>query len=150
MASCCAAPEGVEIGGCDTRCPSRGSHAASDLQVYPEFEKHTVAEFNRLAGFRPATLPKEGHADVFLEEEVQDLPEEFDWRNKDGQNYVDPVISQSCGSCYAVSTVSMINSRIRIQTKNREKPVFPYHQVRPRVPLVLLKTPASINCSVRC
>jgi len=98
-------------------------------KVYPEFEKHTVAEFNRLGGFRPATLPKEGHADVFLEEEVQDLPEEFDWRKKDGQNYVDPVISQSCGSCYAVSTVSMINSRVRIQTKNREKPVFPYHQV---------------------
>ena len=30
------------------------------------------------------------------------LPEEFDWRNVDGKNYVSPIRNQgSCGSCYA-------------------------------------------------
>jgi len=104
-------------------------------KVYPQFEKMTVGEFNRIAGFRPAklkrlnTIPRDN---VFLEEfekEVSDLPANFDWRNKDGQNYVDPVINQACGSCYAVSTTSMINSRIRIMTKNRQKPRIPYNQV---------------------
>merc|ERR1712196_712482 len=104
-------------------------------KVYPQFEKMTGGEFNRIAGFRPAklkrlnTIPRDN---VFLEEfekEVSDLPANFDWRNKDGQNYVDPVINQACGSCYAVSATSMINSRIRIMTKNRQKPRIPYNQV---------------------
>ena len=100
---------------------------------YPKFEKLTVGEFNRMAGFRPAQLPRIPAAnEVLLEElekEVSDLPSNFDWRNKDGQNYVDAVLSQSCGSCFAVSTTSMINSRLRIQTKNRVKSQIPYEQV---------------------
>jgi hypothetical protein len=54
-------------------------------KVYPEWEKMTVGEFNRMAGFRPArsapirTLPK---GDVLLQiaEETKDLPASFDWR----------------------------------------------------------------------
>jgi len=103
-------------------------------KVYPEFEMMTVSEFNRMAGFRPAALsadtrPARPQADVFLEEEVSHLPDQLDWRNMDGQNYVDPVLNQRCGACYAASTVSMINSRIQIQTKNREKPNLDYTQV---------------------
>jgi len=103
-------------------------------KVYPEFEKMTVGEFNRKAGFRPAQLERirslpTNEVLLQIEEEVKDLPKSFDWRNKDGQNYVDPVINQACGSCYAVSSTSMINSRVRILTKNRVKPSLPYHQV---------------------
>jgi hypothetical protein len=55
-------------------------------KVYPEFEKMTVGEFNRMAGFRPArgapirSLPKN---EVLLQiaEETQDLPANFDWRH---------------------------------------------------------------------
>jgi len=103
-------------------------------KVYPEFEQLTAGEFNQRAGFRPAkgarirSLPKD---EVLLQiaEETKGLPSNFDWRNKDGQNYVDPVINQACGSCYAVSSTSMINSRIRIMTKNRVKPTLPYQQI---------------------
>lgn len=86
-----------------------------------------------MAGFRPAKLkPLPAASEVMLEvleKETRDLPGNFDWRDKDGENYVDPVIYQKCGSCYAVSTTSMTNSRIRIQSKNRIKPTIPYQQV---------------------
>jgi len=99
-------------------------------KVYPEYEKMTQAEFNRMAGFRAAqSRPQKQHGESLIELDTSDLPKSFDWRNVDGNNYVDNVVQQACGSCYAVSTVSMINSRIRIMTKNREKPQLPYNQV---------------------
>merc|ERR1712023_616633 len=55
--------------------------------------------------------------------DISDLPKQLDWRNKDGQNYVGPVVNQgSCGSCYAVAVTDMLRSRIQIKTKNRVKP----------------------------
>jgi len=104
-------------------------------KVYPQFEKLTMKQLNSMAGFRRAQIKpiRKPHAgDAFVQEfakEVADLPENFDWRNHKGQNFVDPVIYQECGSCYAVSTTSMINSRIRIQTNNKEKPEIPYKQI---------------------
>lgn len=54
---------------------------------------------------------------------VSDLPEAWDWRNVDGQNFVGAVVNQgACGSCFAVATAEMIASRIRILTKNKQKP----------------------------
>ncbi|KAL3174081.1 hypothetical protein MRX96_011822 [Rhipicephalus microplus] len=53
------------------------------------------------------------------------LPEEFDWRNVSGVNYVSPVRNQdSCGSCYAFSSMALLESRLRIATNNRVKRVF--------------------------
>jgi cathepsin C len=99
-------------------------------KVYPQWEKLTQSDFNRMAGFRAAGSPRRRLPSMALiEEDVAHLPPSFDWRNKDGQNYLDKVLSQGCGSCYAVSTTSMINSRIRIATKNRVQPQIPYNQV---------------------
>ncbi|KAL1468561.1 hypothetical protein MTO96_025330 [Rhipicephalus appendiculatus] len=53
------------------------------------------------------------------------LPEEFDWRNVSGVNYVSPVRNQgACGSCYAFSSMALLESRLRIATNNRVKRVF--------------------------
>lgn len=53
------------------------------------------------------------------------LPETFDWRNIDGTNYEGPIRKQGeCGSCYAIAAVSVLETRIRIKSNNRLKPIL--------------------------
>lgn len=53
------------------------------------------------------------------------LPLDFDWRNVDGTNYDSPVRKQGeCGSCYAIAATSVMESRIRIKSNNRLKPLL--------------------------
>ncbi|KAL1528019.1 hypothetical protein AB1Y20_009388 [Prymnesium parvum] len=50
------------------------------------------------------------------------LPREWDWRNVSGVSYLPPVRAQgSCGSCYAISTIAMLESRIAIASGGRER-----------------------------
>lgn len=52
--------------------------------------------------------------------ETSKLPKDWDWSNIEGVNYVSPPRRQGdCGSCYAISTVEMLESRLRILT-NKE------------------------------
>jgi len=52
-------------------------------------------------------------------------PESLDWRNKDGQNFCDKVITQGdCGSCYGISTVRMLSARNRVRSGNPNEPEF--------------------------
>ena len=74
------------------------------------------------------------------ETDISNLPEHFDWRNKDGKNYVNPVARATrdlcsvwggeqlwgqvenqgpCGSCYVHASMDALISRVRIQTKNK-------------------------------
>lgn len=59
------------------------------------------------------------------------LPEEFDWRNVNGVNYLSPVTDQGpfCGSCFAHASVNMLSARIRIATNNTQKSSLSYQQV---------------------
>ncbi|MRA76192.1 peptidase C1, partial [Bacillus thuringiensis] len=50
---------------------------------------------------------------------VAALPESFDWRNRDGVDFVPKVRDQEgCGSCYAFASVEMNEARLRIATNN--------------------------------
>jgi cathepsin C len=49
----------------------------------------------------------------------------FDWRNKDGKNFLTPVVTQGdCGSCYTISTVHMLTARNRIRADSTSEPSF--------------------------
>lgn len=47
------------------------------------------------------------------------LPTKFDWRNKDGVNWMSPIKNQAkCGSCVAFATIGMIEGRLNVVTNN--------------------------------
>jgi len=53
------------------------------------------------------------------------LPSSWDWRNVDGVNFVSDVRNQGgCGSCYAFSSLGMLESRVNILTNNTKNYVF--------------------------
>ena len=53
------------------------------------------------------------------------LPESFDWRNVNGQNFVSPVRNQEqCGSCFSFASLAMLEARLRIATNNTVQKVF--------------------------
>lgn len=45
------------------------------------------------------------------------LPSKLDWRNKDGQNWVSPIMDQqNCGSCVAFATVGVLETQYKISS----------------------------------
>lgn len=55
----------------------------------------------------------------------QDIPDAYDWRNVDGENFVSPVRHQdSCGSCYIFASAAVLEARIRIATNNTKQPIL--------------------------
>ena len=56
---------------------------------------------------------------------VEELPESIDWRDIDDVSYVPPVRDQgSCGSCYTVSTMGMMYSRLKILSNGAIEKIF--------------------------
>jgi C1A family cysteine protease len=66
----------------------------------------------------------------YLDTEIKDidetkLPRNWDWRNVGGVSYLPPVRNQgNCGSCYVFSTMTSLESRLRIKTNNKDKTLF--------------------------
>ena len=93
---------------------------------YPQMEGLTQADLLNMKGgpksrlhFRPKALQKKPAREESF------LPRSFDWRNVDGVNYVSPVRNQgACGSCYAFSSMGMLESRVRILTANSRQFTF--------------------------
>jgi len=82
-------------------------------EVNPEFSHMTIKELNKFAGITrnknsrssSNNIPKNSN-----KEDVSDLPKNFDWKN-----YLRPAGSQgNCGSCYAYSSIRMLESRLKI------------------------------------
>jgi cathepsin C len=97
--------------------------------VYPEFHGKTVGEMRSLTGSSPirsfasdsdAEDLDVGQAEEKLDDLLKNLPKSWDWRDVDGVDYMFEVTNQGpCGSCFAVSTVDMIQTRIAVATKNQ-------------------------------
>ncbi|GCB69564.1 hypothetical protein scyTo_0005500 [Scyliorhinus torazame] len=101
--------------------------------VYKEYEKLTIRDLVKRAGGQNSRVPRRPRP-MLASEEVQklamSLPESWDWRNVAGVNYVSPVRNQGgCGSCYAFSSMGMLEARIRIQTNSTQTPILSTQQI---------------------
>eukprot|EP00746_Dinoflagellata_sp_MGD_P004611 gnl/MRDRNA2_/MRDRNA2_108927_c0_seq1.p1 gnl/MRDRNA2_/MRDRNA2_108927_c0~~gnl/MRDRNA2_/MRDRNA2_108927_c0_seq1.p1 ORF type:complete len:686 (+),score=131.23 gnl/MRDRNA2_/MRDRNA2_108927_c0_seq1:293-2059(+) len=102
---------------------------------YKVYDNMSARQMNKFAGIRrkvPKTEKIASQAPAFLglasrtrrvkSSDYDDdsvAPDSFDWRNKDGQNFLDSVITQGdCGSCYTISTVRMLSARNKIRQNN--------------------------------
>lgn len=97
-------------------------------RVYPELRTMSYKDLLRRAGGPKSRIfnsPSPRPSRPSLKNFLSLLPEEFDWRNASGIDYVSPVRNQgSCGSCYAFSSLGMLESRLRIMTNNTVQVVF--------------------------
>jgi len=90
--------------------------------TYPHLQGRKLEEIEKMKGghrsriFHRPSKPKSSLlTSKFEAGEV--LPDSFDWRNVSGVNYVPQVRDQgSCGSCYAFSSMGMLEARLRIRT----------------------------------
>ncbi|MFM6929836.1 MAG: C1 family peptidase, partial [Bdellovibrio sp.] len=47
----------------------------------------------------------------------ESLPASLDWRNKDGQNWVSPILDQAnCGSCVAFASIGVLETQYKISS----------------------------------
>jgi len=110
--------------------------------TYHMFRGKTPRELNRFAGVR-RHIPRAAHhtqkhhsanspfsSFLGIGSKVRrtkwgDSDDSFDWRQKDGQNWLEPVVTQGdCGSCYTISTVHMLTARNRIRKNSLSEPSF--------------------------
>mmetsp|Transcript_17584 Transcript_17584/g.31743 ORF Transcript_17584/g.31743 Transcript_17584/m.31743 type:complete len:548 (+) Transcript_17584:83-1726(+) len=106
-----------------------------EAQAYTMFSGKTPRELNRLAGVRrnsgarpPRSKPSSFSSFLGIGSRVVRRSggfDSFDWRQKDGKNWLTPVVTQGdCGSCYTISTVHMLTARHRIQKGDPEATSF--------------------------
>uniref|UniRef100_A0A5S6R2I5 Dipeptidyl peptidase 1 n=1 Tax=Trichuris muris TaxID=70415 RepID=A0A5S6R2I5_TRIMR len=93
-----------------------------------EWETATYEDMVRKAGGRRAfkkDLPSPPPSSAETRRLAAALPEQWDWRNVSGVNYVSEVRDQGyCGSCYIFASVAILESRYRILTRNEQKPIL--------------------------
>eukprot|EP00054_Salpingoeca_dolichothecata_P003024 m.24929 g.24929 ORF g.24929 m.24929 type:complete len:454 (-) comp13482_c0_seq2:216-1577(-) len=106
-------------------------HKASTWEAtdYPQFQDLPLETIQRIAGSSPATdNPKSKnhlYAGMTDEEKYGNLPTDFDWRKKDGVNFVSPVRDQGqCGSCYSFGSTAALEARVRIVSNNSVQTIF--------------------------
>jgi len=99
--------------------------------AYPQFERKTPRQLNRLAGLRhqiqrPERRPEEATSFLAIRSRTRRSgPKSFDWRSKDGLNWLEPVIAQGdCGSCYTIATVRMLSARHKIMKNDAQAHAF--------------------------
>lgn len=143
-----------ESAGYDSPMPSHWQHSVADalnfLQLgwsaasYDLFRGKTPRELNNFAGVKrhrlhgnvsrasaaaattaPTLLSIASRIRRALGGSRGDDEDGIDWRNKDGKNWLAPVVNQGdCGSCYTISTVHMLTARHRIKSQDPSRPAF--------------------------
>ena len=99
--------------------------------VYPEFQDVPLQDVHRMrGGHRSVVPPRPQHKVRKLlgaskQGQLSQLPSSWDWRDVGGVNYVSDVRNQGkCGSCYAFSSMGMLEARVKIMTNNTKNYVF--------------------------
>jgi len=103
--------------------------------VYPHLQQREIKDIINMRGGERSVLfskPRQtGNVQFKLMrrnktgQEKSYLPSSWDWRNVDGVNYVSDVRNQGgCGSCYAFSSMGMLEARVNILTNNTKNYVF--------------------------
>lgn len=94
--------------------------------VYEEYQNFTLGDLiRRSGGKKKIRMPFTRKVTESILQETKDLPEEFDWRDKDGDDFVSPVRNQgNCGSCYAFASMGQLESGVRIKSNGRIQVVF--------------------------
>lgn len=87
-------------------------------ETNPEWTSKFSNKFERIAAAKnfqfPDTVPATG----------------WDWRNIDGQNFDSPVWDQSsCGSCFAFSAKTLMESRVRVASGNTQQPIISVQEI---------------------
>jgi len=89
--------------------------------TYPQLQGLRLEEIKRMKGGENSRLyhrPTQ-QAKLLKQSDNSFIPDSWDWRNVDGVNYIPEVRNQGgCGSCYAFSSMGMLEARLRILTKN--------------------------------
>jgi len=102
-------------------------------KVYDNLVNKSHKDLNKMSGIARAGVKKTKEAAAapsFLQLDRNkvsygEYPRDFDWRNKDGKNYVvAPVDQGSCGSCYVISSISMLSSRRKVLEDNVDAEPF--------------------------
>jgi cathepsin C len=109
--------------------------------AYDKFEGKTPRQLNRFAGVRRDRLQHVKVTDSMISKSFTSFlgmsskhkrihrsafdGESFDWRNKDGKNFLEPVVTQGdCGSCYTISTIHMLTARNKVRAGSTSEPSF--------------------------
>ncbi len=114
----CALPAQAEVGKLavdslqSTLAQSHAAWSAKENWV----SRLPLDQLRRMMGLRnPPTTDVEFEAPRDAVRALGATPATFDWRNKDGINWVSPILNQgNCGSCVAFATVGVLESQVNI------------------------------------
>ena len=81
--------------------------------VLRELDSHYITNKDEILKYINSSLDE-------IDENI--LPKNWDWRDVGGENfYSEEIVQGRCGSCYVVSTISILESRLRIKTLNKDQ-----------------------------
>lgn len=100
----------------DSILSDTGDAPSAEIRMAPRVDRSLDPSYSE-GGFipPPMDLSHLSGRDLPRTAAVDLLPTEFDWRDRDGSNYVSPVKDQgNCGACYAFAALGNVESRLLI------------------------------------